>query len=134
MVSPGCGLVATNVTAPERRRDHDRSGNRHPGWGPPRPSQTNRLLERHPGWGPRRLSQAEERLRELAVAALPEVEWQTASGEEDILLYRERTNLPLSELPQLGDVPQDAYRQMSAAEHFTPHCRSDVDFSKGDFV
>ncbi|HTU19254.1 MAG TPA: tubulin-like doman-containing protein [Gemmataceae bacterium] len=71
---------------------------------------------------------AGERVRALAAEALPEVEWQTALGDEDIVLYRERANLPLSELPQLGPLAFDAYRQMSAAEHFTPHCRSDIDF------
>jgi serine/threonine protein kinase len=75
---------------------------------------------------------AGERIRALAVEALPEVEWQIAPGDEDILLYRERANLPLSDLPQLGALAQDAYRQMSAAEHFTPHCRSDIDFSDVD--
>jgi serine/threonine protein kinase len=75
---------------------------------------------------------AGERLRALAAEALPDVEWQTAFGSEDLLLYRERVNLPLSELPQLGPLAQDAYRQMSNAEHFTPHCRCDVDFCIGD--
>ncbi len=72
---------------------------------------------------------AGEHLRKLVGQALPDIEWQTAAGDEDILLYRERANLPLSELPQLGPLAQDAYRQMSSAEHFTPHCRCDVDFS-----
>jgi hypothetical protein len=71
---------------------------------------------------------AGDRLRELAGLALPDVDWHTAPGDEDILLYRERTNLPLADLPQMGPLAQDAYRQMSAAEHFTPHCRCDVDF------
>ncbi len=75
---------------------------------------------------------AGERLRELAAEAMPEVEWQSATGDEDILLYRERANLPLSELPQLGALAQDAYKQMSNAEHFTPHCRTDLDFSDSD--
>jgi hypothetical protein len=39
------------------------------------------------------------------------------------------SNLPLADLPQLGPVGLDAYRQMSSAEHFTPHCRCDVNFS-----
>jgi serine/threonine protein kinase len=73
---------------------------------------------------------AGERLRALAAKALPHVELQTASGDEDILLYRECANLPLAELPHLGPLAQDAYRQMSNAEHFTPHCRCDVDFSE----
>ncbi|HTU93464.1 MAG TPA: tubulin-like doman-containing protein [Gemmataceae bacterium] len=72
---------------------------------------------------------AGERLLALAAQGVPDVEWQSASGDEDILLYRERVNLPLSELPQLGALAQDAYRQMSNADHFTPHCRCDVDFS-----
>jgi serine/threonine protein kinase len=72
---------------------------------------------------------AGEHLQALAAQALPDVEWQAASSAEDILLYRERVNLPLSELPQLGPLAQDAYRQMNNAEHFTPHCRCDVDFN-----
>ena len=74
---------------------------------------------------------AGDRLRELAGEALSDIEWHSAAGDEDILLYRERINLPLSDLPQLGPLAQDAYRQMSAAEHFTPHCRCDVDFADG---
>jgi serine/threonine protein kinase len=74
---------------------------------------------------------AGEQLREAAAKALPDIEWQPALGDEDILLYRERANLPLAELPQMGPLAQDAYRQMSAAEHFTPHSRSDVDFTTG---
>ena len=52
----------------------------------------------------------------------------TAAAEDDILFYRELSNLPLSELEQLGPAAQDAYRQMRAAEDFTPHTRIDVDF------
>ncbi|HEY7328100.1 MAG TPA: tubulin-like doman-containing protein [Gemmataceae bacterium] len=74
---------------------------------------------------------AGERLRTLAAQALPNVEWQAASGDEDIVLYRECANLPLVELPQLGPLALDAYRQMSNAEHFTPHCRCDVNFGDG---
>jgi serine/threonine protein kinase len=70
-----------------------------------------------------------ERLRSLAADALPDVELQTATGDEDVLVYRECVNLPLTELPQLGPLAMDAYRQMSNAEHFTPHCRCDVNFN-----
>ena len=72
---------------------------------------------------------AGDRIRDLAAQALPEVEWHHAPGDEDILLSRELSNLPLADLPQLGPVGLDAYRQMSSAEHFTPHCRCDVNFS-----
>jgi serine/threonine protein kinase len=72
---------------------------------------------------------AGDRLRELTHKALPDIEWQSAPGADDILLYRERSNLPLSELPQLGPLGLDAYRQLSAAEQFTPHCRCDIEFT-----
>ncbi len=75
---------------------------------------------------------AGERLRALAAETLPDVEWQAAAGDEDILLYRERANLAMDELPQLGALAQDAYRQMSNAENFTPHCRCDVEFTDGN--
>jgi serine/threonine protein kinase len=73
-------------------------------------------------------SPAGDQLRGLAQQTSPEAEWQSAPGSEDILLYRELCNLPLSELHQVGPAAQDAYRQLTAAEHFTPHCRTDVDF------
>jgi hypothetical protein len=60
---------------------------------------------------------------------LPEIEVLSATAEDDILFYREISNLPLAELEQLGSVGQDAYRQMIAAEDFTPHTRIDVDFA-----
>jgi serine/threonine protein kinase len=72
---------------------------------------------------------AGDRFRALTRAALPEVEVLSATAEDDILFYREVSNLPLAELEHLGSVGQDAYRQMSAAEDFTPHTRIDVDFS-----
>jgi serine/threonine protein kinase len=70
-----------------------------------------------------------ERLRELARHALPEVDWQPAASGDEVVIYREVSHLPLSDLEQLGAQGRDAYRQMNAAEHFTPHNRIDVDFS-----
>ncbi len=72
---------------------------------------------------------AGERFLTLTHAALPEVEVLSATAEDDILFYREAANLPLSELEHLGAAGLDAYRQMSAAEDFTPHTRIDVDFA-----
>ena len=57
------------------------------------------------------------------------MEFTPAGGEDDVLFYREVSNLPLAELEQLGPAGLDAYRQMSAAEDFTPHTRTDVDFA-----
>ena len=71
---------------------------------------------------------AGDRFRELSQAALPEVEMTPAASEDDILFYREVSHLPLAELELLGPAGLDAYRQMSAAEDFTPHTRTDVDF------
>ncbi len=71
---------------------------------------------------------AGDRFRALTQTALPDVEFAPAASEDDILFYREVSHLPLAELEQLGPAGLDAYRQMSAAEDFTPHTRTDVDF------
>ena len=59
---------------------------------------------------------------------LPETEVCHAASTDDILVYRERNNLALSDLEQLGAVGHDAYVQMSTTENFTPHSRCDLDF------
>jgi hypothetical protein len=70
-----------------------------------------------------------QRLGQVARKALTDVEFVTAVTTDDVLLYREWSNLNLSDLEQVGTEAQDAYRQMIAAEHFTPHTRSDVYFA-----
>jgi hypothetical protein len=72
---------------------------------------------------------AGDKFREIAKLALPETELHPAPGTDDVVIYREAVNLPLSDLVQLGPLGQDAYRQMNTAENFTPHSRIDVDFS-----
>jgi hypothetical protein len=69
---------------------------------------------------------AGDRLRALVQKALPDVGWLFVSSNDDIVFYREQASLPLDRLPHLGPRGQDAYRQMSAAENFTPHSRTDV--------
>jgi hypothetical protein len=69
-----------------------------------------------------------ERLRNLAAKALPDAELLPAVSDGDVLVYREVANLSLADLEQLGPLGQDAYRQMSAADNFTPHTRTDVSF------
>jgi hypothetical protein len=71
---------------------------------------------------------AGDKFREVARQAMPETDFQTAPCTDDVIIYREVTHLPLAELEQLGPLGQDAYRQMSSAENFTPHSRTDVDF------
>jgi serine/threonine protein kinase len=68
------------------------------------------------------------RLKDLARQALPDVPWVFAQGGDEIVIYRETPLTPLAELAQLGPVAQEAYRQMTAVEHFTPHNRIDVKF------
>jgi hypothetical protein len=46
-----------------------------------------------------------------------------------ITMYRERSNLPLTELPQLGPVAELAYNLSNAADNYTAHSRLDVDFA-----
>ncbi|MGH9677310.1 MAG: hypothetical protein ACRD36_09435, partial [Candidatus Acidiferrum sp.] len=73
-------------------------------------------------------SRAAEKLRGWVRDALPEVELQTVSGLDEVVFYRESANRSLLDLEQLGPEALDAYRQMSAADNFTPHCRLDIDF------
>jgi serine/threonine protein kinase len=71
---------------------------------------------------------AGERFRTVACEALPDVELHHGGSAGDVLLYRERSNLALAELEQLGPLGRDAYLQMTANDHFTPHTRLDVAF------
>jgi hypothetical protein len=69
-----------------------------------------------------------ERFLALLHEAVPQAEIQPAQSPDDILFYRERANLPLLALEHMGPLGHDAYTQMSSADHFTPHTRTDVDF------
>jgi hypothetical protein len=69
---------------------------------------------------------AGEHISHLAREALPEADLETAATADDIILYREIPRLPLADLEQLGPLAYEAYRQMSAVEHFTPHSRTDI--------
>jgi serine/threonine protein kinase len=71
---------------------------------------------------------AGERIKALARQVLPEVAWSVATGPDDIVLYREAPQLHIADLAQLGPVAQEAYRQMTSIEHFTPHTRIDIAF------
>ena len=54
------------------------------------------------------------------------INWTVTSSKEDVIFYRELQEVKLSELEQLGPVAYEAYQQMTALEHFTPHSRSDI--------
>jgi hypothetical protein len=69
-----------------------------------------------------------EQVRGLLEKAVPETEIQSAASDEDILIYRERLNLPLLGLEHMSGQGLDAYNQMRSTDHFTPHARTDVEF------
>jgi serine/threonine protein kinase len=67
-----------------------------------------------------------ERFRVLVRRALPKADLDFIDSTDDIVFYRERARLVLTDLKQLGPLGQEAYRQMSTVEHFTPHTRIDI--------
>jgi serine/threonine protein kinase len=71
-------------------------------------------------------SPKEGQLRECARQAVAEAELMPAASVDDIVIYREETQLVLAEVEQLGPAGREAYQQMATSEHFTPHSRNDV--------
>ncbi len=69
-----------------------------------------------------------EHFRKLVEKTLPDTEILRTSSNDNILIYRERGNLPLADLEHLGPVGHDVYVQLNTAENFTPHSRCDIDF------
>jgi hypothetical protein len=69
-----------------------------------------------------------ERFRQLVKTSLPEMEILQTTSKDDIVIYRERNNLALTNLDCLGPIGHDAYVQLNTAENFTPHSRCDIDF------
>jgi hypothetical protein len=71
---------------------------------------------------------ASDEVQGAANRALMNAELHLATSPDDIIFYRESTNLPLTELDQMGPAGQEAYHQMITTEHFTPHIRGDIEF------
>jgi serine/threonine protein kinase len=69
---------------------------------------------------------AGERLGNIARAETENVEVVAAAGSDDVFFYRETPQILLAELPQLGLMAEEAYRQMISSGHFSPHTRTDV--------
>src|SRR5262249_55133266 len=70
----------------------------------------------------------EERFREMARRAIPDAELIPAPSPDDVVFYREETQLPLAKLEQMGAEVRQIYQQMGTSEHFTPHTRTDVEW------
>jgi hypothetical protein len=68
---------------------------------------------------------AGERFRDLARAAMADKELTPAASSADIVFYRE-VQLSLTALEQLGPLAQEAYQQIAAAQHCSPHSRADI--------
>src|SRR5262249_9684042 len=66
------------------------------------------------------------RFRELARRALPHIELVASPSSQDIVYYRELVHVPLSSVEPLGPLGYEAYRQLNAVEHFSPHSRMDI--------
>jgi hypothetical protein len=73
---------------------------------------------------------AGERVQSLLRQALPEVSWIAATGADDMAIYREVPQLPIADLELVGPAGQEAYQQMTSVEHFTPHSRTDIAFTR----
>jgi serine/threonine protein kinase len=72
--------------------------------------------------------QASEQFKQLVQSSMPQAEIHYAVSTEDIIVYRERVNLAFTDLDHMGPTGHNAYLQMTAAENFTPHSRSDLNF------
>jgi len=71
---------------------------------------------------------AGERLRPMLADLRPDLSWHCVTAAEDLCLYREEM-LPLTALPHLGPLGQQAYEQLLAADH-PPHSRADVPWTQ----
>jgi hypothetical protein len=68
----------------------------------------------------------ESRFETLATQALAHARIISTSQMDDLYFYREDDRFTVSDLEQLDTVAEDAYHQMQATEHFTPHSRQDI--------
>ncbi|MBA2226906.1 MAG: tubulin-like doman-containing protein [Thermogemmata sp.] len=72
--------------------------------------------------------QAGERLRQILTDLRPDLPWHLLTAAEDLCLYREE-EIPLTALPHLGPLGQQAYEQLLASDH-PPHSRADVPWTQ----
>jgi serine/threonine protein kinase len=70
----------------------------------------------------------EGRFREMARRAIPDTELLPAPSPDDIVFYREETQLPIAKMEFVGPEIMEMYRQAVSTEHFPPHSRNDIDW------
>ena len=66
----------------------------------------------------------EEQFLPISRKALPQVDFIPAAGDDEVTVYRELPSMPLSELPQMGPLAEDAFE--AALPTGTAHVRTDV--------
>jgi hypothetical protein len=67
-----------------------------------------------------------EYFRNLVYQALPDADLVAATSTDDVVFYRELSEVPLAALPQLGPKAREAYQQLLNTDQFTPHSRVDI--------
>jgi hypothetical protein len=70
--------------------------------------------------------QAGSKIRLQARRAVADADLIETVSDDDIVFYRERTQMILGELDQLGPLAYEAYQQVGLVDHFTPHSRTDI--------
>jgi serine/threonine protein kinase len=69
---------------------------------------------------------ASDQILELVKQAAGDAGFQLSSSRDDIVFYREVSQLPLGDLEHVGPLGFEAYREMASIDHFTPHSRMDI--------
>jgi serine/threonine protein kinase len=64
--------------------------------------------------------------RELAEYSLEQPPTEYVMMSSEIMIYREHSQIPLTALPQLGPLGEEAYNNALDAPHGTPHSRTDI--------
>ncbi|MFL5241474.1 MAG: tubulin-like doman-containing protein [Gemmataceae bacterium] len=72
--------------------------------------------------------EAGDLFEQMVRRALPEANLAFAPSADDIVFYRQLSDVSLGDLEHLGPAGQDAYRQLSTVDHLTPHARMDFTF------
>ena len=67
-----------------------------------------------------------QHFQQLGHYALPAPPTDYVVTDDEILVYREYAQVPLTSLPQLGPLAEDAYNAALDTTHGSPHSRNDV--------
>jgi hypothetical protein len=65
-------------------------------------------------------------IQKLADRYLPAKPNARVASSDEVAIYREFTHVPLTALPQLGPIAEDAYNAALETQGSSPHCRTDV--------